>query len=399
METQNNEQSRFNDMKVLNRQLQLVRTSIIRQFDAYCNQFPDVIRLTLGQPLFPTPSLIKAKAKEAIDRNITGYTPNIGAPETITNVLQYCRERFDLQYDRDEILITVGSSEALTVTLRTLLNEGDEVIIPSPTYPGYEPLVNLYNARVVKADTGADRFELTPETLQKYLTPKTKCLIVTDPNNPTGALISRKNRDRLAGFLAETGIYIIADEVYNRIVYTDDYRSFGTYRSLREQLIIVNSFSKSHSMTGWRIGFLLADRSLTKELMKSHQYYVTAACSVTQYALQAINSETTEDELRAMVSHYKECRDCLCAFLSELGFELPIVPQGAFYLFFPVDKFGMDGDTFARRLVAEKGVAIIPGSAFSDTYKNYVRISYCIDREVLIAALQKIKAFLNSPAD
>jgi aminotransferase len=382
-------------MKSLNTQLPLVTTSKIRQFDAYCNQFEDVIRLTLGQPLFPTPSPVKAKAKEAIDRNITYYTPNIGAEATIESVLQYCRERFDLHYGKDEILITVGSTEALTASLRSLLNDGDEVLIPAPVYPGYEPLVNLYNATAVHVDTRRDRFELTPETLQKQITPRTKCIIITDPNNPTGVINSRKNRDRLAAFLAETDLYILADEVYNRIIYTDDYRSFGTYENLRKRLIIVNSFSKSHSMTGWRIGFLLADNDLIKELMKSHQYYVTSACSVTQYAIQAINDAQTERELAVMVRDYRACRDYAWPFLCELGFTTPQMPQGAFYLFLSVEKFGLDGDTFARRLVEEQGVAIIPGSAFNDRYKNYVRLSYCIDLESLKKALDKIKVFVE----
>ncbi|MDR2361794.1 MAG: aminotransferase class I/II-fold pyridoxal phosphate-dependent enzyme [Prevotellaceae bacterium] len=383
-------------MKSLNKQLPLVTTSKIRQFDTYCSQFEHVIRLTLGQPLFPTPTPIKAKAKEAIDHNITYYTPNIGAIATIDSVLQYCRERFNLHYGKDEILITVGSSEALTATLRTLLNDGDEVLIPAPVYPGYEPLVDLYNAKAVHVDTAGDHFELTPETLQKHITPRTKCIIITDPNNPTGVLASRKNRDRLADFLAATGIYIIADEVYNRIIYTDDYRSFGTYEKLRRQLIIVNSFSKSHSMTGWRIGFLLANKDLTKELMKSHQYYVTSACSITQYAIQAVNDPQTERELAVMVRDYRACRDYAYSFLNQLGFNTPQLPQGAFYLFLSVEKFGMDGDTFTRRLVDEQGVAIIPGSAFSDSYKNYVRISYCVDMEILKKALNKIRAFVGA---
>ncbi|MDR1680983.1 MAG: aminotransferase class I/II-fold pyridoxal phosphate-dependent enzyme [Prevotellaceae bacterium] len=383
-------------MKALNTQLPLITTSKIRQFDAWCSRFEGVIKLTLGQPLFPTPSPIKAKAKEAIDRDITRYTPNVGAAETIDSVLQYCRERLNLHYGHDEILITVGSSEALTASLRSLLNAGDEVLIPTPAYPGYEPLINLYNASAVHVDTRSDRFELTPETLQKYITPRTKCLIITDPNNPTGILINRKNRDRLADFLAETDLYIIADEVYNRIIYTDDYRSFGTYEKLRKQLIIVNSFSKSHSMTGWRIGFLLAERNLTKELMKSHQYYVTSACSVTQYAIQAINDAQTERELAAMVRDYRACRDYACRCLNEYGFTTPQIPQGAFYLFVSVDKFGLDGDSFARRLVEEQGVAIIPGSAFSDSYKNYVRISYCVDFEILKKAMEKIKIMVTN---
>ncbi len=379
----------------LNNHLSEVKTSKIRQFDAYCSQFKDVIKLTLGQPLFPTPSPVKAKAIEAIDKNITYYTPNIGAAETIDAVLKYCKEQLGLAYGKDEILMTVGSTEALTVTLRTLLNDGDEVLIPAPVYPGYEPLVKLYGGVVKYVDTAADNFELTPEAIKKQITPRTKCIIVTDPNNPTGVTMSRQNRDRLVDYLAETGIYVIADEVYNRIIYTGDYRSLGTYDKLRKRLIIVNSFSKSHSMTGWRIGFLLADQSMVQELMKSHQYYVTAACSVTQYALQAVNDVQTEKEVAVMVHDYRECRDYAYDFLVKLGFVMP-KPEGAFYLFASAEKFGMDGDEFAKRLVEQQSVAIIPGSAFSDEYKKYVRLSYCVDLDLLKTALDRIKKFVES---
>jgi len=383
-------------MKPLNSQLPEVKTSKIRQFDAYCNQFKNVIKLTLGQPLYPTPSPIKAKAKEAIDKNITYYTPNIGSAEALESTLQYCKEQLNLHYGKDEILMTIGSTEALTVALRTLLNEGDEVLVPSPVYPGYDPLVRLYNGTIVHVDTGADGFELTPETLQKHITPKTKCIIITDPNNPTGITIKPENRDKLVEFLVKSGIYVIADEVYNRIVYAEGYRSLGTYEHLRKQLILINSFSKSHSMTGWRIGFLLADKELVQELMKSHQYYVTAACSVTQYALQALNDPQSEKEIAGMVHDYKECRDYIYDFLPKLGFATPQKPQGAFYLFVSVEKFGMDGDTFAKRLVEEQGVAVIPGSAFGENYCNYVRFSYCVDLDSLKKALSKVEIFINN---
>jgi aminotransferase len=378
----------------LNEHLPEIATSKIRQFDAYCNQVQHVIKLTLGQPLFPTPSSVKAKAIEAINRNVTYYTPNAGAPAAIEAVLKYCQEQLNLQYGKDEIILTVGSSEALTVTLRTLLNDGDEVLIPAPVYPGYEPLVKLYGATVQPIDTTANGFELTPDVLAKHLTPRTKCIILTDPNNPTGVLMSRKNRDALAKFLAEKELYVIADEVYNRIIYTDDYSSFGTYEKLREKLIIVNSFSKSHSMTGWRIGYLLACRELVQQLTKSHQYYVTSACSVTQYALQAVNDPQTEAELATMVRNYKECRDYAYQFITQLGFGC-CKPQGAFYLFASIDKFGMDSDTFCRRLVEEQGVAIISGDCFGEAYNNYVRISYCVDLELLQKALDKVKQFVQ----
>ncbi len=377
-----------------NKNLSKIQTSKIRQFDAYCNQFAGHIKLTLGQPLFPTPSPIKAKAIEGINKNVTGYTPNRGAMETLEVLSKYCKKHFDLDYGTDEIIIGIGTTEVLASSLRTILNDGDEVLIPSPAYPGYEPLVLMNNCTVKHIDTAADGFQLTVENLKKHITPKTRCIIITDPSNPTGVSLSRKNRDELADFLATTDIYLIADEVYNRVMYNNDYQSFGKYPALRDQLIIVNSFSKSHSMTGWRLGWSMTSAAFASEMAKVHQYYVTAACSVGQYGLLALFDEQTEKEIAQMVTAYRENMEYACDFLTKLGFKCE-QPQGAFYLYISTEPFGMDGDTFAKRLVEENGVAIIPGNAFGKEYDNYIRLSYCVDMPVLKAALDRIKAFVD----
>ncbi|MDR3236093.1 MAG: aminotransferase class I/II-fold pyridoxal phosphate-dependent enzyme, partial [Prevotellaceae bacterium] len=372
-----------------NRNLSRIQTSKIRQFDSYCNRFKGIIKLTMGQPLFPTPSPIKAKACEALEKNVTTYTPNRGAQATQETILAYCKQHYGMAYSLDEIIVGVGTTELLAASLCSILNEGDEVIIPAPTYPGYEPLVILNRGIVKHVDTTADDFQLTAEVLKKHITPKTKCVVITDPSNPTGTSLSRKNRDELAAFLAGTNLTVIADEVYNRIIYTDDYRSFGTYPALRKQLIIVNSFSKSHSMTGWRQGWVLAEKDVINEIAKVHQYYVTASSSVGQYALQAILDPQTEKELAQMVEAYRDNMEYASRFISQLGFACEPA-QGAFYLYFRVDASGMDGDAFARRMVEEANVAIIPGDSFGDEYKNYVRISYCVDKSVLTEALRRM---------
>jgi aminotransferase len=377
-----------------NKNLSKIQTSKIRQFDAYCNQFKNVIKLTLGQPLFPTPSPIKAKAIEAINKNITYYTPNRGNQATIETVQKYCKQHFNLEYGLDEIIMGIGTTEVLASSLATILNEGDEVILPAPAYSGYEPLVYLNDCTVKYVDTVADNFQLTVENLKKHITPKTKCVLITDPSNPTGASLSRKNRDELAAFLATTDIFLIADEVYNRIVYTDDYMSFGNYPELRKQLIIVNSFSKSHSMTGWRLGWVMADKEVINEMAKVHQYYVTAASSIGQYGLLAILDPQTEKEIAQMVKEYRDNMIYACDFLTKLGFECKRT-QGAFYLYFSTKPFGMDGDTFAKRLVEETGVAMVPGNAFGKEYDDYVRISYCVDTLVLKECLTRIERFVS----
>lgn len=376
-----------------NKNLSKIQTSKIRQFDAYCNQFPGHIKLTLGQPLFPTPSPIKAKAIEAINKNITGYTPNRGAADVIQAIRQYCKQHLNLDYSTDEIIVGIGTTEMLAASLRTILNDGDEVLIPAPAYPGYEPLVLMNNCTVKHVDTAADGFQLTVDNLKKHITPKTRCIIITDPCNPTGGALNRKNRDELAAFLATTDIYLVADEVYNRVMYTGDYRSFGTYPALRDRLVIVNSFSKSHSMTGWRLGWAMSTKEFAHEMAKVHQYYVTAACSVGQYGLLAILDDQTEKEIAQMVKAYRENMEYACDFLTKLGFVCN-QPQGAFYLYISTAPFGIDGDTFAQRLVQENGVAVIPGDSFGEQYRDYIRLSYCVDMPVLKAALDRIKDFV-----
>jgi aminotransferase len=378
---------------LFNKNLSKIQTSKIRQFDTYCNQFDHVIKLTLGQPLFPTPAPVKEKAIEALHRNITTYTPNRGAQATRETVLRYCKQHFGFDYDVEEIIVGVGTTEVLATSLCAILNEGDEVIIPTPAYSGYEPLVLLNNCTVKTIDTAPDGFQLTVENLKKHITPKTKCVILTDPSNPTGASLSRKNRDELVAFLATTNIFVIADEVYNRILYTDDYKSFGTYPELRKQLIVVNSFSKSHSMTGWRLGWVLAGKDVINEIAKVHQYYVTAASTMGQYALQAVLDPQTEKELAHMTASYRANMEYACRVLTQAGFDCK-PPQGAFYLYLSTANFGMDGDAFARRLVQETNVAIIPGDAFGEAYKDYVRISYCVDIPTLTEALRRIAGFV-----
>jgi aminotransferase len=377
-----------------NKNLSRIQTSKIRQFDSYCNQFKGIIKLTMGQPLFPTPSPIKAKACEALEKNVTTYTPNRGAQATQETILAYCKQHYGTTYNLDEIIVGVGTTELLAASLCSILNEGDEVIIPAPAYPGYEPLVILNRGVVKHVDTTAEGFQLTADVLKKHITPKTKCVVITDPSNPTGTSLSRKNRDELAAFLADTHLTVIADEVYNRIVYADDYRSFGTYPALRKQLIIVNSFSKSHSMTGWRQGWVVAEKEVINEIAKVHQYYVTASSSVGQYALQAILDPQTEKELAQMVEAYRDNMEYASRFISQLGFDCKPA-QGAFYLYFRVDVSGMDGDAFARRMVEEANVAVIPGDSFGDDYKNYVRISYCVEKAVLTEALRRMADFVG----
>jgi len=376
----------------LNKNLSKIQTSKIRHFDAYCNQFPGHIKLTLGQPLFPTPSPIKAKAIEGINKNVTGYTPNRGAVETLKTIQEYCKRFLDLDYGTDEIILGIGTTEVLASSLRTILNDGDEVIIPSPAYPGYEPLIIMNNCTVKHVDTAADGFQLTVENLKKHITPKTRCIIITDPCNPTGAALSRKNRDELAAFLVTTDIFLIADEVYNRVMYTKDYQSFGKYPALRNQLVIVNSFSKSHSMTGWRLGWSMSTAEFAHEMAKVHQYYVTAASSVGQYGLLALLDDQTEKEIAQMVTAYRENMEYACDFLTKLGFTCN-KPEGAFYLYISTAPFGLDGDTFAERLIQENGVAVIPGNAFGEEYNDYIRLSYCVDMPVLKTALDRIKDF------
>ncbi|MBC1965679.1 aminotransferase class I/II-fold pyridoxal phosphate-dependent enzyme [Listeria welshimeri] len=377
--------------KSIRPELHDIEVSGIRTFNNRVTGIPDMIRLTLGEPDFPTPEHIKQAGISAIQENFTNYTPNAGMPELLAAASTYFKEKYDLSYKDNEIIVTVGATEAISVALQTILEPDDEVILPDPIYPGYEPLITLNKARPIKIDTTETNFKLTPEQLRAHITPKTKALIIPYPSNPTGVSLTKEELLALATVLKETGIFVIADEIYSELTYHQEHISIAPM--LRDQTIVINGLSKSHAMIGWRIGFLLAPENLTKEMLKIHQYSVTCASSISQKAaLEAITNG--KDDAFQMRTEYKTRANFTQERLEKMGFTV-ISPDGAFYFFVKLpDEITENSFDWAVRLAEEAKVAVVPGNAFSEKGDRYFRLSYATSFNNLAEALDRMATFL-----
>ncbi|MBF2379537.1 aminotransferase class I/II-fold pyridoxal phosphate-dependent enzyme [Listeria welshimeri] len=377
--------------KSIRPELHDIEVSGIRTFNNRVTGIPDMIRLTLGEPDFPTPEHIKQAGISAIQENFTNYTPNAGMPELLAAASTYFKEKYDLSYKDNEIIVTVGATEAISVALQTILEPDDEVILPDPIYPGYEPLITLNKARPIKIDTTKTNFKLTPEQLRAHITPKTKALIIPYPSNPTGVSLNKEELLALATVLKETGIFVIADEIYSELTYHQEHVSIAPM--LRDQTIVINGLSKSHAMIGWRIGFLLAPENLTKEMLKIHQYSVTCASSISQKAaLEAITNG--KDDAFQMRTEYKTRANFTQERLEKMGFTV-IPPDGAFYFFVKLpDEITENSFDWAVRLAEEAKVAVVPGNAFSEKGDRYFRLSYATSFNNLAEALDRMATFL-----
>lgn len=377
--------------KSIRPELHDIEVSGIRTFNNRVTGIPDMIRLTLGEPDFPTPEHIKQAGISAIQENFTNYTPNAGMPELLAAASTYFKEKYDLSYKDNEIIVTVGATEAISVALQTILEPDDEVILPDPIYPGYEPLITLNKARPIKIDTTETNFKLTPEQLRAHITPKTKALIIPYPSNPTGVSLTKEELLALATVLKETGIFVIADEIYSELTYHQEHVSIAPM--LRDQTIVINGLSKSHAMIGWRIGFLLAPENLTKEMLKIHQYSVTCASSISQKAaLEAITNG--KDDAFQMRTEYKTRANFTQERLEKMGSTV-IPPDGAFYFFVKLpDEITENSFDWAVRLAEEAKVAVVPGNAFSEKGDRYFRLSYATSFNNLAEALDRMATFL-----
>ena len=386
--------------KRFNQNLNRIEISLIRQFDQAISSIPGVLRLTLGEPDFTTPDHVKEAAKAAIDANQSHYTGMSGLLALREAASQFVAEKYNLQYrPEDEILVTIGATEALSATLTAILEPGDVVLLPAPAYPGYEPIIKLMGASVVEIDTTDNRFVLSPEALEKALEEqgdRVKAIILNYPANPTGVTYSKEQMQDLARVLKKYEVFVVCDEVYSELTYTGrPHVSLGSY--LRDQAIIINGLSKSHAMTGWRLGFIFAPAPLTAQLIKSHQYLVTAAGTMNQYA--AIEAFTVgKDDAEPMKREYIERRDYIIKEMSAMGFDI-IRPDGAFYIFAKIPQgYHQDSFDFLKLLAQEKAVAFIPGMAFGPYGEGYVRLSYAASMEVIQEAMNRLKEFMKEHA-
>ena len=383
--------------KRFNKQLDKIQISLIRQFDQAISKIPGVLRLTLGEPDFTTPDHVKEAAKRAIDQDQSYYTGMSGLLTLRQAASDFVKEKYQLDYNpENEILVTIGATEALSATLTAILEEGDKVLLPAPAYPGYEPIVNLVGAEIVEIDTTENGFVLTPEMLEKAILEqgdKLKAVILNYPANPTGITYSREQLEVLAAVLRKYEIFVVCDEVYSELTYTgENHVSLGTM--LRDQAIIINGLSKSHAMTGWRLGFIFAPANFTAQLIKSHQYLVTAANTMAQHA--AVEALTAgKDDAEPMKKEYIQRRDYIIEKMTNLGFEI-IKPDGAFYIFAKIPAgYNQDSFAFLKDFAQKKAVAFIPGAAFGQYGEGYVRLSYAASMGTIREAMKRLEEYMR----
>lgn len=383
--------------KRFNKQLDKIQVSLIRQFDQAISEIPGVLRLTLGEPDFTTPDHVKEAAKRAIDQDQSYYTGMSGLLTLRQAASDFVKEKYQLDYNpENEILVTIGATEALSATLTAILEEGDKVLLPAPAYPGYEPIVNLVGAEIVEIDTTENGFVLTPEMLEKAILEqgdKLKAVILNYPANPTGITYSREQLEALAVVLRKYEIFVVCDEVYSELTYTgENHVSLGTM--LRDQAIIINGLSKSHAMTGWRLGFIFAPANFTAQLIKSHQYLVTAANTMAQHA--AVEALTAgKNDAEPMKKEYIQRRDYIIDKMTDLGFEI-IKPDGAFYIFAKIPAgYNQDSFAFLKDFAQKKAVAFIPGAAFGQYGEGYVRLSYAASMGTIREAMKRLEEYMR----
>lgn len=384
-----------------NKNLDKIEVSLIRQFDQSISDVPGIMKLTLGEPDFTTPNHVKEAAKAAIDANQSHYTGMAGLPALRKAAADFVKTKYNLSYNPDnEILVTIGATEALSATLTAILEPGDTVLLPAPAYPGYEPIANLVGAEIVEIDTTDNDFVLTPEMLEKAILEqgdKLKAVLLNYPTNPTGVTYSRKQIKELADVLKKYDVFVISDEVYAELTYSNEtHVSIAEY--LPEQTILINGLSKSHAMTGWRIGLIFAPAVFTAQLIKSHQYLVTAAATMAQFAaIEALS--VGKDDALPMKAEYLKRRDYIMDKMSALGFKI-IKPDGAFYIFAKIPAgYEQDSFKFCQSFAREKAVAFIPGVAFGQYGEGYVRLSYAASMETITTAMDRLKEFMEEHAN
>ena len=378
-----------------NRQVNKIAVSLIRQFDEQVSGIEGILKLTLGEPDFNTPEHVKKAAKEAIDANFSHYTVMSGLLDVREAAAYFMKEKYHLTYQpATEILVTVGATEAISASLLAILEQGDKVLLPAPIYPGYEPIITLAGAEPVYLDTRDNDFVLTPEMIEAAMAEhgeQVKAIILNYPSNPTGVTYNRQELQAIADVLKKYDIFVISDEIYSELTYDESHVSIA--EMLRDQTILINGLSKSHAMTGWRIGFIFAPAILTAEIIKVHQYLVTAAATVSQKAAVRALIEGMHDA-EIMKEEYRKRRDFVYEQMTQLGFEVAR-PNGAFYIFAKIPTgYEQDSMKFCIDLAQKEAVALIPGISFGPEAEGYVRISYASDMDKLTTAMERIAHYM-----
>ena len=379
----------------LSKTITQIEPSGIRKFFDIVAEMKDAISLGVGEPDFDTPWHIREEGIYALEKGRTFYTSNAGLMELRVEICNYLDRKLGLKYSpKEEIMVTVGGSEAIDVALRAMLDPGDEVIIPQPSYVPYLPCTKLAGGTPVIVELKAeDKFKLTEEALKAAITPKTKVLILPFPNNPTGAIMNYKELEKIAKIVIDNDIYVISDEIYSELTYNGIHASIAQIDGMKERTIVINGFSKAYAMTGWRLGYAAGPHIIMEQMIKIHQYAIMCAPTNSQFAAVDALKNGDEDVAR-MVEAYNQRRRYLIHTFNRIGMEC-FEPEGAFYVFPSIRRFGMTSDEFATRLLMEEKVAIVPGTAFGNCGEGFLRVSYAYSLDNLKIALGRIETFVN----
>ena len=385
----------FDPAKYINENIKSVQPSGIRKFFDLCAGSKDIISLGVGEPDFVSPWTIREACVYSLEKGYTMYTSNYGLPELRYEIVKYMYERFGVQYNETtDVIVTVGASEAIDMALRTLITPGDEVLIPEPCYVSYQACTLMSHGVPVGIPTSEENgFRLTPEDIEKHITPKSKVLILSFPNNPTGAAMDRDEMTALAEVAIKHDLIVISDEIYCELSYEKEPVSMASIPGMKDRTIVVSGLSKAFAMTGWRIGFLCCHKDFIDQMIKIHQYTILCAPIMGQKA--AIEAfQNGRKEIDKMRMEYDHRRRFIVERTKEIGIDM-VTPQGAFYVFPSIKKFGMTSDEFATKLLQEKKVAAVPGTAFGECGEGFLRCSYATSMKNIVEAFKRIEDFVN----
>ena len=366
-----------------------VELSGIRRFTFLVRDTPGACALTIGEPDLNTPDVVKEAAKAALDANDTHYPPGNGYPYMLEAISRFEARRHSLSYAPEEIILTIGATEGLFIALSTVLNPGDEVIIPTPAFSLYESITQLCRGVPVAMPTEKNRFQIDPGQLAAAITPKTKAIILTSPNNPTGCIYTKETLEGIHEVLRDKPIFVLCDDVYRTLIYSNEYHSFAEYTDMRDRIIVIQSFSKPYAMTGWRLGYCMADAPIRDRMQIFHQYDVVSAPAFVQPACVA----ALESDTGYVVDIFQKRREYVYQRLADMGLEVQ-KPEGAFYMFINIQKYGMDSLPFCEKMLKEGLVGLIPGVYFGT--EGYMRLSYCYSDADLKEGLDRIEKFLKT---
>ena len=372
-----------------------IKPSGIRKFFDIVSEMKDAISLGVGEPDFDTPWHIRDEGIYAFEKGKTFYTSNAGLKPLREEISNYIKRKQNINYDpNSEILVTVGGSEAIDIGLRAMVNAGDEVIIPQPSYVSYAPCADLAGAKNVYINLKAENnFKLTAEELKNAITDKTKILILPYPNNPTGAVMGKTDLEKIAKVIIENDIFVISDEIYSELTYNGEHVSIVSLDGMKERTLLINGFSKAYAMTGWRLGYACGPKELIKQMTKIHQYAIMCAPTISQYAAVEALKNGDNDVLEMKISYNQRRRFLLNAF-KDMELEC-FEPNGAFYVFPCIKEFGMTSEEFATKFLQEEHVAAVPGTAFGESGEGFLRISYAYSLDTLKLAMERLKRFIE----